>query len=134
MKKFFKKILISFLSFWLLTIVVFDGIEITDVNNAYLKTIIILVIGYPVIKKLLSVVLLPLSFLTLGLINFLQSVILFYILTLLVPEINIATQSYHSTVLLGFATPELDFSRFWTYVLAAFVFSFFNKFFKWVID
>lgn len=134
MKSIFKKVLSYFLALSCLPLLLPDGFNIENPPLAFLKAIIVLLLLFPVLSWLLKIIMLPLSFLTLGLINFLQSVILFYILTLLIPEISLASQTYQASALLGLNISAITLSRFQSYFVAAFIFTIANKFFSWIVN
>ncbi|MBI3980448.1 phage holin family protein [Candidatus Microgenomates bacterium] len=134
MKSIFQKVLSYFLALSCLALLLPDGFNIENPPLAFLKAIIVLLLIFPVLSWLLKIIMLPLSFLTLGLINFLQSVILFYILTLLIPEISLASQTYQAFSILGLNIPAIILSRFQSYFVAAFIFTIANKFFSWIVN
>lgn len=134
MKSILKKVLSYFLALSCLPVLLPDGFNIENPALTFLKAIIILLLIFPILSWLLKIIMLPLSFLTLGLINFLQSVILFYILTLLIPEISLASQTYQAISIFGLNISAITLSRFQSYFVAAFIFTIANKFFSWIVN
>ena len=134
MKSIVKNVLSCFLAIGCLPLILPEGFNIENPPLVFLKAIIILILIFPILSRVLKVLMLPLSFLTLGLINLLQSVILFYILTLLIPEITLASQSYEAFSILGLNFSSVTLSRFQSYFVAAVTFTLAYKFFSWIVN
>lgn len=83
----------------------------------------ILTIMLVIIKPIINIISLPLNIITLGMFSALTNVIIFYLLTVFVPNITVKAFTFQGLSYLGFSIPKMDVNLFFTYVLAAAVIS-----------
>jgi uncharacterized membrane protein YvlD (DUF360 family) len=72
--------------------------------------------------------------LTLGLFSFVVNAFILYILTIIISGISITAFEYSGINFLGFVIPRIYFNLFFTYIYTAFVLSFIDSFFSWLMS
>jgi uncharacterized membrane protein YvlD (DUF360 family) len=105
-------------------------------NQGGAKTLVIalfvLAIINLLIRPIVSLLLLPINLLTLGMFRWLVNVIMLAILTSIVKDIRVNEFPFQGFTYHGFVIPIVEFSRFWTLVLASLSLSITNAFLFWV--
>ncbi len=86
------------------------------------------------LKPILSIISLPINLLTLGLFSFVVNAFILYILTIIISGISITAFEYSGINFLGFVIPRIYFNLFFTYIYTAFVLSFIDSFFSWLMS
>lgn len=112
---------------------ILPGLELTGGISTILFSALLLTIMYSVLKPVLNVILLPFHIITLGSFSFLIHVIIFYILTILVPNVSVSSFRFPGVKLAGFVIPQADFNSFFAFVVVAVTFSFIINFVNWLI-
>ncbi len=110
-----------------------SGVKITGGLATYVLGGFLLSILYTVLKPVLNLISLPINIVTLGLFSFLTNAILFYILTVLLPNIIVTEYTFPGAAFLGFVIPEIFFNTLMAYVTAAFLQSFIVNLLTWLI-
>lgn len=131
MKTVLRYFLINLTALWLTTQVVtglsYDGTFRTLILGGAVFTIINFIL-VPLIKILL----LPLNLLTLGFFAWLTNVIALYALTKAVSGFGLGPFLFDGFIYNGFTIPPLEFSTFWTAVLASFLIGVITHLLQWL--
>lgn len=93
----------------------------------------ILSILFVVLKPILNLFSLPLNVVTLGLFSFFSNAILLYLLTVIVPSVQISQFTFNGISFSGFVIPVMHFTTLWAYVVSAAILSIVMNFFSWLI-
>jgi len=130
MKKQLRNYLINLASLlfvsWLINTISFEE----GVKTILIATLV-LMLGNLLAKPILNLLLLPINLLTLGLFRWLINIFIFYLMTLIVPQVKIVAYTYPGYTHEGFAIPEISLSFFWTLFLVCFIISLFSSFLHW---
>lgn len=119
---------LAFLSNFLSGIHIYGGVGI------YLLSGFVLTLMSFTIKPILNILTLPLNLITLGAFSFVTNAIIFYILTVLVPQVTITAFQFPGMTLYGFILPKIYFTTFLAYIICAFIFSVIITAVKWLIE
>lgn len=109
------------------------GLKISGGFLTFLIGGIALMLMFLVLKPVLNIISFPINLVTLGLFSIFTNAFILYILVLFVSGIYIASFSYPASEILGFAVPKISFSLFFAYIYTAFVLSFIDSFFTWLV-
>ncbi|MBI4079445.1 MAG: phage holin family protein [Candidatus Levybacteria bacterium] len=71
------------------------------------------------LEPILNLLSLPVTFVTMGLFSLITHAILFYVLTVLMPQIEVRAFVFPGTTLGGFVIPRMMLNTFFAYILAA---------------
>lgn len=104
-----------------------DGGLPTLLIGGFVLTIMLLVV-----KPVVNIISFPLNLVTLGIFSALVNVIIFYLLTVFVPNITINAFTFEGASYAGFTLPRMYFNLFFSYVVAAAVISLIIGFINWV--
>ena len=86
------------------------------------------------LKPILSIVALPINFLTFGIFSWVVNVILLYLVSRFEPGFKIIAYQFPGFFYQGFVLPRVDFGVFGIGVLVLFLISFVASFFFWLSD
>lgn len=86
-----------------------------------------------ILKPILNIISFPVNLITLGLFSMFTNALILYLLVFFIIGISISPFSYPSFELLGFDVPKISFSLIFTYIYTAFVLSFIDYFFSWLV-
>ena len=86
------------------------------------------------LRPIIRFFLLPINLLTLGLFGWLINVIMLYLLTLLVPQIEISPFDFPGFQYHGFVIPSFWISHFWCTVFASLSINFISGFLHWLAE
>ena len=105
-------------------------------NNGGTKSLVLatLVLGLMnrLIRPLISLLLLPVNLITMGAFRWIVNVMVLFLLTLAVSQINITSFTFPGYTFRGFVMPELEVTKFWTLVVASLTISLTSSFLIWV--
>ena len=132
MKGFVRNVLFNSFSIFLLTQII-GGVQVTGGIPTYLFGGIALTLLLVILKPVLNLLALPLNILTLGFFSFLTNIIIFYLLTVIVPGINIVAFTFPGFSYSGFVIPQFYFNIIFTFLLVAFLQSLIVSFLTWLI-
>ena len=110
------------------------GIQINGGVSIYLIAGIVLTLMSYTIKPILNVLTLPLNLITLGAFSFVTNAIIFYILTVLVPQVTISQFEFQGATIAGFVIPKIFIGSLLAYIVCAFTFSVIITAIKWLIE
>jgi len=133
MKSFFRSIVIDASALAFLPHL-FAGFQINGGIGSYLLAGLVLSLMAMTIKPILNLLTLPLNMITLGTFSFITNAIIFYILTVLVPQVTIVPFLFPGLTFAGFVIPKIFFGTFLAYVICAFTFSVIITAIKWLIE
>lgn len=131
MKGIIKKTAFNAFALFLLTQFL-SGVTIQGGLGSFIFGGFVLTILIMFIEPILNLVSLPLTFVTMGLFSFLTHALLFYILALLMPTINVNAFTFDGATLAGFVVPKIYFNTFFAYVAAAVVHSVIMSALSWI--
>lgn len=133
MKTLLKKLLINYLSLYILTLTV-AGFRISNGITGYTKAAIVLALIIPVVRPVLKTLLFPINILTLGLFNFLINFILIYLFTIIIKEIEITPYLLGNINILGIAIDNIYLSKFAVILIIGIILSLLQKLFTWILE
>lgn len=84
------------------------------------------------IKPLIKILLLPINLITLGAFRWLINVISLYLVTLLVPYLEIVGFNFPGFVYQGFVIPEIYLARLWVLIISSLFISLLSTFLFWL--
>ena len=85
------------------------------------------------LKPVLSIITLPLNFITLGTFSFFINVVILYLLTLFISNISISAFEFSGLKYVGFIIPKFYVNKFFAFVIASFFLSVIFTFSTWLI-
>jgi uncharacterized membrane protein YvlD (DUF360 family) len=109
------------------------GVNISGGFPAYIIGGAVLSIMFMTLKPVLSLITLPLNFVTLGTFSFLVNVIILYLFTLVVSNISISAFTFSRLEYAGFIIPELHVNQLFAFLIASFLLSVIFTFLSWLI-
>jgi putative membrane protein len=113
-------------------IILIPGMTNTGGVKSLILAILLLAIINLLIRPIISLLLLPINLLTLGAFRWLINVIVLFLLTLVVSDLQASSFMFHGFDYQGFVVPTLQISSFWTLVLASTTISLTNAFLFWL--
>lgn len=132
MKTIARAIFIYTFSLYLLPFII-PGVQIKGGFITLLIGGLGLALMFLIIKPILNFISLPINLITLGLFSIVTNALILYILTVFISGISIVSFTYNRTDFYGFIIPSLTFSMFFAYIYTAFVLSFIDSFFSWLV-
>lgn len=133
MRTIFRKTLFFALSLFLTSIIV-GGLTIKGGVQTYIVGGLIFTLISFFIKPLIQFVALPLAVLTMGMFSLITNATVFYLLTVLVPQINVSPFVFDGTTFAGFVIPKIAFNGFFAYIITSFLFSLIVAGIEWLTD
>lgn len=113
-------------------IMIIPGITNDGDFNTVIWAILVLAVMNLLIRPLISLLFLPINLLTLGAFRWLINVIVLFLLTLIVKDLNVSSFMFNGFQYQGFIIPSLQISKFWTLVSASATISITNAFLFWL--
>jgi len=132
MKGFVRNVLFNAFSIFLLTQII-GGVKVSGGIPTYLFGGIALTILLVFLKPILNILALPLNIVTLGFFSFLTNIIIFYLLTVIVPGINITAFTFPGFSYSGFVIPSFYFNVLFAFLIVAFLQSLIVSFLSWLV-
>lgn len=118
MKYLIRVFLFNMFSLWFVS-ELFPALVITGGVPMVLVASFALTILMLVVKPILKILFIPINFLTFGVAGLFINVVLFYLLTLILPEVQIASYTFPGLLWQGFVVPSVSF----TYIASLFIIS-----------
>lgn len=132
MKSWVKDIALYALSLYL-TSLLLSGVKISGGFWILATSGIVLSILRLVLYPILTIITLPLHFLSLGFFSVVINAVVLYVLTIIVPEISIRAFTFQGAKLAGFIIPKMQFNIFFAFLAASIVFSLCHNAVVWLI-
>jgi putative membrane protein len=132
MRGFIRNVLFNAFSIFLLTQII-SGVKVSGGLPTYLFGGLALTILLVFLKPVLNILALPLNILTLGLFSFVTNIIIFYLLTVIVPEIAITAFTFPGFSYSGFVIPSIYFNIIFAFLLVALLQSLMVSFLTWLV-
>lgn len=108
-----------------------SSISIIGGIKTYVLAAAVLGLLNTVVKPLINLFLLPVNILTLGLFRWVTSAAILWLLTVLVPQVNVSPYHFTGFAYQGAVLPPLKLTLFWTLVVSAFILSTATAFLDW---
>lgn len=125
---------IVFYSFAIFALTEFlPGVKILGGLPTYIFAGFVLSLMFLIVKPVLNLITLPLNIITLGTFSFVINVIILYLLTLFVPNIEITSFTFPGFVYSGFIIPKIYFNLVLSYIASGLVLSIIVTFLTWLI-
>lgn len=125
---------VLFNSFSLLIISQFvPGFKVQGGYGVFLFGGIALTFLFILLKPVLNILSLPLNMMTLGAFSFLTNVIIFYLLTVFVPDLAITSFTFPGISFAGFIIPPIYFNTLFSFILISFLQSLVVSFLTWLM-
>lgn len=131
MKSLIRNTTVNAFALYLLSITL-AGVSIAGGLITYLFGGIALSVMNITVRPLLSILSVPLNLVTLGLFSFFSNAIILYLLTVIIPDIEISAFTFKGFSFVGFVVPDIYFNSLFAYVAAAAVLSLFYSYFEWL--
>ncbi|MBI4999177.1 phage holin family protein [Candidatus Gottesmanbacteria bacterium] len=131
MKRLARIFLFSFFALWL-TPNLIGGFKIADGLETYVIGGAVLAFIYLFIKPILQLFFLPINLLSLGFLSWLVNVALLYLLTIIVPQVQIFAWQFPGISYQGFVVPPYFLSQIATFILVSFILSLIINFLDWL--
>ena len=131
MKKILRSFVINLVVLYLVD-QAFLGFKLTGAFQGLLFTAAVLTGINLAIKPLVKLLLLPINLLTLGAFRWLANVISLYLVTLLVPYLEIVSFTFPGYVYQGFVIPEIYLAKLWVLIISSFFISLLSTFLLWL--
>lgn len=132
MKKILRNTLINALALFLISLVI-TGIHISGGLVTFLFGGFALSLLFLILKPILNIIAIPLNLITLGLFSVLTNVIIYYLLTVFVPNISITDFTFQGFSSAGFTIPEVYVNIFFAFIVVSFMQSIIFSFVSWLM-
>ena len=133
MKTLIRNIAINALALFILS-QAFEGVKISGGLTTLLFGGFVFSIMLLILKPILSIITLPINFLTFGSFTWVINLVLIYLLTIFVPQISINAFIFQGVGFAGFVIPKLAFNSFFAYIVCSVVFSAIISLIKWLFE
>jgi len=133
MKAFLRNTLFNAFSLFFISQIL-PGVKISGGLPTYLIGGIALTLLFVILKPILNLLALPLNLVTLGMFSFLVNVIIFYLLTVFVPGITIASFTFQGYSYAGFIIPKIYFNTLFAFIMVSFFQSVIVSFLSWLMQ
>jgi len=120
MRSLIKNSALNGLSLFILTLIL-PGVTVAGGYTTYIIGGLFLAVMFKVLKPMLNLISLPLNLITLGMFSFLINVFIFYLATVLVPDISINSFTFEGASFGGFVIPRVSLNIFFAYIAASFL-------------
>ena len=131
MKKLLRSIIINAAALALVSQVM-AGFKISSGYEGVFLTALVLAGINLVVKPLIKLLLLPINLITLGAFRWLINVFSLYLVTILIPYLEITGFNFPGFSYKGFIISEMYLSTLWVLVIASFLISLFSTFLFWL--
>lgn len=131
MKKILRSLVINLAALILVNQVI-AGFKISGGYQGILFTALVLTGINLTIKPLIKLLLLPINLITLGAFRWVVNVFSLYLVTLLVPYLEIFAFTFPGFSYQGFTIPEMYLAKIWVLVISSFLLSLFTTFLFWL--
>jgi len=131
MKAILRNTLLNALCLFLIAQVV-SGLKISGGIVTYIVAGLCLTFLFKLLKPLLNLISLPLNVVTLGLFSVVTNGIIFYVLTVFIPSVNISGFTFSGASYLGFIIPKISIGTFFAFIVIAGLQSVLFGFMKWI--
>lgn len=132
MKGILRNTLINALTLFLISQII-SGVRLDGGFATYLLGGFALSLLFLILKPILNIIAIPLNIVTLGMFSVLTNVIIFYLLTVFVPQVVISEFTYPGASFAGFIIPKMFISGFFAFIIVSFLQSFIFSFISWVM-
>ncbi|MBI2032328.1 MAG: phage holin family protein [Candidatus Levybacteria bacterium] len=132
MKSLIRDTAISSLSLFVLPQIV-AGFKISEGLGTIVLGGLVFSLMYKILKPIFNIVSLPLNMMTLGLFSFFSNAIILYLLTIILPQIQVQAFTFPGFSRFGFVIPSMSFNTLFAYVISAGILSLLIEFIKWLI-
>ncbi len=132
MKKLFRNYLIN-LAALLLASMIIPGLVFEGGFTSYLYASGVFMVINMLVVPLLKVMFLPLNLLTLGVFSWIVNVLALYLLTKIVPELNLIPFEFYGANLAGIIVPPMHLNVLMVAIVASFVIGFTSHFLSWLM-
>jgi len=126
MKKIFRSFLFHIFSLWF-TSQLIPGLIIHNVWPGILMASLVLSLLMFIVKPILKIVFIPINLITFGLMSWFINVIVIYLLTLFVPEVEVIPWIFPGWSYQGFSVPSFELNYFMSLVAITFSVTFFGN-------
>jgi len=131
MKKIFRSLVINLAALILVSQAI-AGFKISGGYQGILFTAIVLTGVNFAIKPLIKLLLLPINLITLGAFRWVANVFSLYLVTLLIPYLEIFSFTFPGFTYQGFIIPEMYLVKIWVLFISSFLISLFTTFLFWL--
>ena len=115
-----------------LTTQVLSGFQLHGGLQIYIITGIILSLMMLILRPILQFLSMPLNLMTFGFASFFVNVIILFLLTVFVGQVQVNSFTFPGISFLGFATPAIPLNRWFAYIVASVVLSGVYSFLTWI--
>lgn len=133
MKSVLRSIIINAIALFV-TSNILMGLKIEGDFIVYLAAGIVFYIISFILNPVLKLITLPVNVATLGFFSFLINAPIFYLLTVIIPQVKISDFTFQGLSLAGFVIPRIYFSTFFAYIVVSIVFSAIISGIKWITE
>lgn len=131
MKKILRSLVINLATLILISQAI-TGFKISGGYQGLLFTAVVLTGINLAIKPLIKLLLLPINLITLGAFRWVVNVFSLYLVTLLVPYLEIFGFTFPGFSYQGFVIPEMYLTKIWALIISSFLLSLFTTFLFWL--
>lgn len=131
MKSLFRNYLFNLLALYLATSFIKGFTYTGGYKTLFTAALVFTLINF-FIKPIINLFMLPLNFLSLGLLSWVVNVLMLYLLIYFLPEIRISSWYFPGISGYGFVIPSFNFTILYTYVLVSFFISLITNFLSWL--
>lgn len=132
MKRILRTTLINTLALYLISAAI-SGFVVDGGLLSYLVGGFALALLFIFLKPLISFISFPLNAVTLGAFSVLGNVLIFYLLTVFVQDIQVTAFTFSGWAAYGFKIPSIDFNVFFTFVIVSVLQSLIVNFVAWLM-
>lgn len=109
------------------------GVAVHGGLLVYLLGGLALALMFAILKPLLNIITFPLVVVTFGVFSFVSNVVIFYLLTVFVPNISISSFVFKGVSIAGFVIPKVGFNSLFAFILVSFLQYVIVTFISWLM-
>lgn len=132
MKSILRNTLINAFALFLISQAI-SGIKIIGGFESYLLAGFALSLLFLILKPILNIISIPLNIVTLGFFSVVTNIIIYYLLTVFVPNVTISDFTYPGFSYGGFIIPKIYINIFFSFLLISIMQSFIFSFISWLM-
>ena len=132
MKKFLRTIIVNFFSLFLISKFI-GGINYSDNLLVLFWAAFFLSVLNLLVKPILNILMTPINFLSLGAFRWVINIIIFFLVTIFVPEFKIVGFTFPGFSFAGFSVPTIRLAFFWSLFLISFMLELIPGVITWLV-
>jgi putative membrane protein len=133
-KSFLRTIVINFASVYLISLLLSGAVTYIGGYQTLLLVALVISLANLFVRPIVNLLLLPIHLLTLGLFRWVANLVVLYLVTWLIPNLQIHAFTYPGIRLPYLIIPSINFSAFGSFIITTLVLTFIFHFMYWLLQ